>query len=151
MHKFENRRFQHSAAPIRVEAADRSDAELLLLLALAVGLRRVLVSRLGLIERLGRLLLGAHMVVAAVLLRRSPVSFRGLLVMLGRFLVHFLRHFVSLPIDKVREKFQYVRVERPIPPIVPRRGKRVAASKMTLCSKLLVDEIGGFVRGILGG
>jgi hypothetical protein len=99
MHKFKNRRFQHPAAPIRVEAADRSDAELFLLLALAVGLRRVIVSRLGLIKRLGRLLLCAHMIVAAVLLRRSPVNFRGLLVMLGGFLVHFLRHFVSLPID----------------------------------------------------
>src|SRR5208283_2116272 len=102
---------------------DRPDAELFLLLALAVGLRRVLVSRLGLIERLGRLLLCAHMVVAAVLLRRSPMNFRGLLVMLGGFLVHLLRHFVSLLIDKVREKFQYVRVERPILPVVPGRGK----------------------------
>jgi hypothetical protein len=51
---------------------------------------RALVSRLGLIDRLGRLLLCARIVVAAVLLRRSPMNFRGLLVMLGGVLVHFL-------------------------------------------------------------
>jgi hypothetical protein len=51
---------------------------------------RVLVNRLGLIQRLGRLLLGAHIVVAAVRLRRSPMNSRGLLVMLGGLLLHFL-------------------------------------------------------------
>jgi hypothetical protein len=50
------------------------------------------VNRLGLIHRLGRLLLCAHIVVAAVLLRRSPMNFRGLLVMLGGLLAHFPKH-----------------------------------------------------------
>jgi hypothetical protein len=51
---------------------------------------RVLVNRLGLIHRLDRLLLCAHIIVAAVRRRRSPMNFRGLLVMLGGVLVHFL-------------------------------------------------------------
>jgi hypothetical protein len=87
-----------------VEATCRQAVELLLLLALVVSLRRLLVSRFGFVDGLSRLLLCAHMIVAAVLLRRSPMSFRSLLVMFGSLLVHFLRHCVSLLFEAVREK-----------------------------------------------
>jgi phosphoglycerol transferase MdoB-like AlkP superfamily enzyme len=72
------------------------ETDLFLLLALAVGLGRVLVSNLGFIGGLSRLLLGIRMIVAAVLLRRSPMRFGSLLVMFGSLLVQVLRHSVSL-------------------------------------------------------
>jgi hypothetical protein len=70
--------------------------KLRLLLALAVSLRRLLVSCFGFDGRLSRLLLCTHVLVAAVLLRGSPMSLRGLLMMFGSLLVHILRHNISL-------------------------------------------------------
>jgi hypothetical protein len=77
------------------EAACCRVVELFLLLALVVSLRRMLVSYFGFLNGLSWLLLGAHMVAAAMLLRRSPMSFRSLLVMFGSLLMHILRHGVS--------------------------------------------------------
>jgi hypothetical protein len=69
---------------------------LFLLLALVVGLGRMLVSGLGLIECLSRLLLCARMIIAAVLLGGGPMRLCSLLVMFCGLLVHILRHHVSL-------------------------------------------------------
>ena len=70
----------------------RSRQLLLLLLALVVGLGRMLVSCFRLFNCLSRLLPCTHMIVASVLLRGRPMSFRCLLMMFGSLLVHILRH-----------------------------------------------------------
>ena len=58
----------------------------------------MLVSYFGFLSGLSGLLLGAHLVAAAVLLRSSPMSFRSLVVLFGSLLVHILRHGGSLAI-----------------------------------------------------
>jgi hypothetical protein len=73
---------------------------LILLLALAVSLRRMLVRRFGFLHRLGGLLLRAYVVVAAVLLRRGTMSFRSLLVMFGGLFVRFFGHLFSSLLGK---------------------------------------------------
>jgi hypothetical protein len=78
------------------EATGAAAIELFLLLALVMSLCRMLVSYFGFLSGLSGLLLGAHMVAAAVLLRRSPMSFRSLVVLFGSLLVHILRHCGSL-------------------------------------------------------
>ena len=70
----------------------RSRQLLLLLLALVVGLGRMLVSCFGLFNCLSALLPCTHMIVASAPLRGSPMSFRSLLMMFGSLLVHILRH-----------------------------------------------------------
>jgi len=56
----------------------------------------MLVSCFGFFNRLGGLLLCAHMIFSAVLLRGSPVSFRGLFVMFRGLFVHDFWHGDSL-------------------------------------------------------
>jgi hypothetical protein len=89
---------QPKAAPTSkpVGAASWQAVKSFLLLALVVSLRRMLVSRFRFVDCLRRLLLCAHMIVAAVLLRSGPMGFRSLLMMFGSLLVHILRHRVSL-------------------------------------------------------
>jgi hypothetical protein len=74
----------------RSGAARREAGQLFLLLALGVGLLRMIVSCLG------RLLLCARVIATAVLLRRGTMSFRSLLVMFSSLLVRVLGHDVSL-------------------------------------------------------
>jgi hypothetical protein len=97
---------QPKAAPTSkpVEAASGQAVKSFLLLALVVSLRRMLVSRFGFVDCLGRMLLGAHMIVAAMLLRSGPMGFRSLLMMFGSLLVHVLRHRVSLRFEEVKKK-----------------------------------------------
>jgi hypothetical protein len=80
----------------RSGAARREAGQLFLLLALGVGLLRMIVSCLGFLSRLGRLLLCARVIATAVLLRRGTMSFRSLLVMFSSLLVRVLGHDVSL-------------------------------------------------------
>ena len=89
-------RRKKSGLDLRRGRRGSNDADLFLLLALRIRLRRLLVCRLGFVGGLSRLLLGARMIVAAMLLGCRPMSFRSLLVMFGSLLVHVLRHSVSL-------------------------------------------------------
>jgi len=97
---------QRKAAPTSalVEAACYDVMKSLLLLALVVGLRRMLVSGLGFIGGLRRLLLRTHVIVAAVLLRGGPMSLRCLLMMFGSLLVHILRHNYVLAVFEAVER-----------------------------------------------
>ena len=56
----------------------------------------MLVSRFGFVRGLSRLLLRAHVVVAAVLLSGCAMCFGSLLVMFSRLLMHILRHVCFL-------------------------------------------------------
>ena len=98
--------FEEKAAPTSapVEAVCCGAMKSLLLLALVVGLRRMLVSGLGFIGGLRRLLLRTHVIVAAVLLRGGPMSLRCLLMMFGTLLVHILRHNYVLAVFEAVER-----------------------------------------------
>jgi hypothetical protein len=85
-------RCSKEAASTNVEAAIFL-GRLLLLLALVIGLRRMIMSGFGFFRCLSLLLLCTHMIVTAVLLRCGSVSLRGLLMMIGGLLVHFLGHW----------------------------------------------------------
>ena len=91
---YEQKRAAPTSGPVEATCCEAMKS--LLLLALVVSLRRMVVSCFGFISCLSRLLLGTHMIVAAVLLRGSPMSLRSLLMMFGSLFVHILRHNISL-------------------------------------------------------
>jgi hypothetical protein len=86
-------RVRKTSAPTGEPVGATCDAVgLFLLLALVVGLRRMLVRNFGFFHRLRGLLLRIYMVIAAVLFRCGTMSLRSLLMMFGSLLMCILGH-----------------------------------------------------------